>query len=371
MPERDFAVVGAGIVGLAVARELLLRRPGAGVLVAEKEDRLAVHQSGSNSGVLHSGLYYAPGSLKATLCRAGRERMLAFAAEHGIPVRMDGKLVVATTEAELPALAELQRRGVANGLQGLRELGGEEIREIEPHVRGVRALHVPETAVIDFAEVTRTLAREVERLGGEVRLNTEITDLRELGARQVVTCGGLASDRLAALTGEPAHRISPFRGDFFVLDEPAASWVNGLVYPVPDPRFPFLGVHFTKRIDGAVWAGPNAVPVLSRRLLAPEMRRLMRRYWRTGAAELYRAASVRAALRDMQRYLPELRREHLRRGPSGVRAQVVDREGRLVDDFVIEQAPGALHVVNAPSPAATASLAIAEHVAGLVLGVER
>lgn len=351
-----------------MARELLLRHPGASLLVAEKEDRLAVHQSGSNSGVLHSGLYYAPGSLKATLCRAGRERMLAFAAEHDVPVRMDGKLVVATAERELPGLAELHRRGQSNGLQGLREIGPEEIAEIEPCVRGLRALHVPETAVIDFAEVTRVLAREVQRLGGEVRLGEEVRDLGALGARQVVTCGGLQADRLAALTGRPSYRISPFRGDFFVLSEPAASWVRGLVYPVPDPRFPFLGVHFTRRIDGEVWAGPNAVPVFGRRLASREMRRLARRYWRTGMGELWRAANVRAALRDMQRYLPDLRREHLRRGPSGVRAQVVDRDGGLVDDFVVEEAPGVLHVVNAPSPAATASLAIAAHVADRITG---
>ena len=338
--------------------------------MVDKEPALAVHQSGRNSGVLHSGLYYTPGSLKATLCRAGRKRMLAFAAEQGIACRMDGKLVVATAERELPGLGELHRRGVANGLRGLRELGPDEIREIEPHVRGLRALHVPETAVIDFAEVTRALAREVQRLGGELRLGEEVRSLEQLSAREVVTCGGLGSDRLAALTGTPAYRISPFRGDFFVLGEPAASWVNGLVYPVPDPRFPFLGVHFTRRVDGEVWAGPNAVPVFGRRLASREMRRLARRYWRTGLGELWRAASRRAALRDMQRYLPELRAEHLRRGPSGVRAQVVDRDGLLVDEFVVERAPGVLHVINAPSPAATASLAIAEHVAGLVLDVE-
>jgi 2-hydroxyglutarate dehydrogenase/L-2-hydroxyglutarate oxidase len=230
---------------------------------------------------------------------------------------------------------------------------------IEPHVRGLRALHVPETGVIDYAEVTRALARDVQRRGGELRLGTEVTDLRALGARQVITCGGLRSDRLAALTGRPAHRISPFRGDFHLVP---AALVNTMIYPVPDPRFPFLGVHFTRRVDGTVWAGPNAVPVLGRRLLAPEMLRLMGRYWRTGAGELRRAASRRAALRDMRRYLPELGLGDLRRGPSGIRAQVVDRQGRLVDDFVFEHAPGVLHVVNAPSPAATASLAIAEHV---------
>lgn len=348
-----------------MARELLLRRPGASVLVADKEDGLARHQSGRNSGVLHSGLYYAPGSLKATLCRTGREAMLRFAAEHEIPCRMDGKLVVATAEGELPGLAELHRRGLANGLRGLRELGPAEIGEIEPHVRGLRALHVPETAVIDFAAVTRALAGEVRRLGGEVRLGFEVSALEQLRASQVITCGGLQSDRLAALTaagGRAPLRISPFRGDFFVLAPRAAALVNGCVYPVPDPRFPFLGVHFTRRVDGTVWAGPNAVPVFGRRLASREMRRLARRYWRTGLGELWRAASKRAALRDMRRYLPALSLDDLERGPSGVRAQVVDRDGRLVDDFVIDQAPGVLHVINAPSPAATASLAIAAHV---------
>ncbi|MFL5845983.1 MAG: L-2-hydroxyglutarate oxidase [Solirubrobacteraceae bacterium] len=355
-------MVGAGIVGLAVARELLVRRPGAAVLVVEKEPEPARHQSGRNSGVLHSGLYYAPGSLKATLCRTGRELMLAFAAEQGIPCRTDGKLVVATRESELPGLAELHRRGTENGLQGLRELEPAEFRALEPHVRGLRALHVPETAVIDFAAVTRALAADVQDRGGELRFGMDVTDLDALGATQVITCGGLQSDRLAALTGTPRYRVSPFRGDFFVLAPAAAELVRGCVYPVPDPRFPFLGVHFTRRVDGEVWAGPNAVPVFGRRLASAEMRRLARRYWRTGIGELWRAANRRAALRDMQRYLPQLTMADLRRGPSGVRAQVVDRDGSLVDDFVIERAPGVLHVVNAPSPAATASLAIAAHV---------
>lgn len=370
MPERDYAVVGAGIVGLAVARELLIRRPGASVLVVDRERELARHQSGRNSGVLHSGLYYPPGSLKATLCRDGRERMLAFAAEQGIPVRADGKLVVATRTHELAGLDELHRRGTANGLRGLRMLGPDAFREIEPHVRGLRALHVPETAVIDFAAVTRALADDVRRRGGEIRLGEEVTDLRALAARRVVTCAGLRSDRLAALTGASRHRISPFRGDFFVLSERAAALVGGCIYPVPDPRFPFLGVHFTRRIDGAVWAGPNAVPVLGRRIVARPMRRLARRHWRTGAGELWRAVNPRAALAGMRRYLPDLELSDLRRGPSGVRAQVVDEEGRLVDDFVFERAwDGAvLHVVNAPSPAATAALAIAAHVVDQLTG---
>jgi L-2-hydroxyglutarate oxidase len=354
--------VGAGIVGLAVARELLIRDPGARVTVFEKELELARHQSGRNSGVVHAGLYYAPGSLKATLCRAGREALLRFADEHGIPYRVCGKLVVATGDEELPRLAELHRRGLANGVQGLRELAPAEFAAIEPHVRGVRALHVPESAVIDFAAVTRALAEDVKRRGASLRLGHEVTDLRALGARQVITCAGVQSDRLAALSGRPTHRISPFRGDFFVLSDRAAALVNGLVYPVPDPRFPFLGVHFTRRIDGQVWAGPNAVPVLGRRLASREMLRLVARHWRMGAGELRRAASPRAALRGMRRYLPGLTLADLERGPSGIRAQVVDRQGNLVDDFVIDQAPGVLHVVNAPSPAATASLAIAAHI---------
>lgn len=363
MPELDVAVVGAGIVGLAVARELLVREPAARVAVFEREPEPARHQSGTNSGVVHSGLYYGPGSLKARLCREGRERLLAFADEEGIPYRVCGKLVVATSEAELPALAELGRRGEANGLRGVRELGAAELREIEPHAVGVRALHVPETAVIDFAAVTRALALDVERRGGSVRLGHAVTGLGALGAARVVTCGGLGSERLAALTGTPAYRITPFRGEFFVLSERAAGMVNGLIYPVPDARLPFLGVHFTRRLDGQVWAGPNAVPVLGRRVVAREMRRLARRHWRAGAGELWRAFSRRAALAQMRRYLPGLRLEDLRPGPSGVRAQVVDREGRLVDDFVFERTGPVLHVLNAPSPAATSALAIARHVA--------
>lgn len=358
----DYAVVGAGIVGLAVARELLLREPGAVVAVYDKEPEVARHQSASNSGVLHSGLYYTPGSLKATLCRDGRERMLTFAAEQGIPCRISGKLVVAVDESELGPLEDLHRRGTENGLVGLRMLEPDAFREIEPNVRGVRALHVPETGVIDFAEVTRALARDVRARGGRLELGREVRDLRALGVRQVITCGGTQSDRLAALSGPPQHRISPFRGDFFVVP---SELVHTMIYPVPDPRLPFLGVHFTRRIDDTVWAGPNAVPVFGRRLLSRPMLRLMRRYWRTGARELHRAASRRAALEDMRRYLPDLELDDLQRGPSGVRAQVVDRTGRLVDDFVIEQAPGVLHVINAPSPAATAALAIAAHVVDL------
>jgi L-2-hydroxyglutarate oxidase len=369
MAELDLAVVGAGLVGLATAREHLLRHPDATVTVFEAEASLARHQSGQNSGVIHSGLYYAPGSLKARLCRDGRERLLAFAAEHDIPHRVCGKVVVATRPTELPRLDELHRRGEANGLRGLRRLDPCALRELEPHVSGIAALHVPETAVIDFAAVTRAYAREVQRLGGTIRMGTPITDLHGLHARRVVTCAGVGSDRLAALTGVPEHRVSPIRGDFFVLAERAAALVGGLVYPVPDPRFPFLGVHFTRRIDGAVWVGPNAVPVLGPRLLSPEMRRMMRRYWRTGAGELWRSVNRRAALREMRRFLPSLTLEDLLPGPSGVRAQVVDRTGGLVDDFLFQADGNVLHVINAPSPAATASLAIGAHIADRLINV--
>jgi len=349
-------IVGGGIVGVALARALAAR--GDDVTLLEKEARLAQHQTGHNSGVVHAGLYYAPGSLKARLCRAGRAALLRYAEERDIPCRVLGKLVVATAERELPALAELERRGTENGLQGLRAIGPDEMREIEPHVRGVRALHVPETASIDFAHVTRELARDVTERGGELRLGAEVTDAKALDAGRVVVCAGASAARLA----RAELRGVPFRGDFFVLSERAAALVRGHVYPVPDPRFPFLGVHFSRRVDDQVWAGPNAVPVLGRRLASPEMVRLARRYWRTGAGELWRAASLRASARRMRRYLPELRPSDLRRGTSGIRAQVVDRAGNLVDDFVFAREEHVLHVLNAPSPAATASLAIAAHV---------
>jgi L-2-hydroxyglutarate oxidase len=390
----DVAVVGAGLVGLATARATLQRAPGARVAVLEKERELARHQSGRNSGVVHAGLYYPAGSLKAELCREGREALLRFADEHGIPYRQVGKLVVAVDQSELPRLDELKRRGTANGLRGLRMLSGDELRQLEPHVVGVRALHVPETAVIDFRAVTAAYAAQVESLGGQVLLGHKVLAIErrgqnrvlrtsageELETRRVVTCAGLQSDRVAALTGAPLHqrRIAPFRGDFFVLAPEAASLVRGLIYPVPDPSFPFLGVHFTRRIDDEVWAGPNAVPALSREgytrfslnardardlLGFPGLWRLAGRYVRTGAGEIWRDLVKRAAAREMRRYLPDLEARHLRFGPCGVRAQVLARDGTLVDDFLLERDGHVLHVVNAPSPGATASLAIGRRLA--------
>lgn len=391
----DLVVVGGGLIGLATASSYLDRHPSARVAVLEKERELALHQSGRNSGVVHAGLYYPAGSQKALLCRRGRSALLRFADEHAVPYEVCGKLVVALDASELPRLDELHRRGTANGVAGLRALGAEELREVEPAVAGLRALHVPETAVIDFRLVAAALAAAIESRGGRVLLAQAVVALDqrpgglqlvrsaaglELETRSVVCCAGLQADRLAGAAGRGAgdYRVVPFRGDFYELAAPARPLVRGLVYPVPDPAFPFLGVHFTRRIDGAVWAGPNAVPSFAREgysrraidlrdardLLAyPGVWRLARRYARTAARELWRDLVKRAAVREMQRYLPALERRDVSYGPSGMRAQVLRRDGTLVDDFVLERRDGVLHVVNAPSPAATASLAIGAWVA--------
>jgi (S)-2-hydroxyglutarate dehydrogenase len=365
----DVAVVGAGLVGLATAKALLEARPGLKLAVLDKESRIAAHQSGHNSGVLHSGLYYAPGSLKARFCREGRAELIRFADERGIPYRLSGKLVVAADESELPRLEALAKRGRANGL-ALREL--DDWRDIEPNVVGVRALHVEESGVIDFPAVARAYADVVREGGGELRLGCEVHDVSELRAGAVVVCAGLQADRLA----RSEYRIVPFRGDYYALRRPEL--VRGLVYPVPDPAFPFLGVHFTRRVDGSLLAGPNAVPAFAREgyrrlsfdprdslevLRHPGFRRLARSYARTGALELWRDLVKPAMVAAMRRYIPSIEARDVAFGPSGVRAQVLARDGSLVDDFLIEDGEHALHVVNAPSPAATASLAIGRHVA--------
>ena len=391
----DVAVIGAGIVGLATARELLLRRPDDRIVVLDKEAGPAVHQTGHNSGVIHAGRYYPAGSLKAQLCREGRDELIRFADEHGIPYRLNGKLVVALDASELPRLEELRVRGTANGIEGLRELGPEELREVEPHVVGLRALHVPETGSIDYREVARAYAADIERRGGALLFGREVTGIEQRGAehvistrggeqlvaRRVVARAGLQSDRVAQLTSRGlggGRRVVPFRGDYLVLAPEAARLVNGHVYPVPDPSFPFLGVHFSPRIDGQVWAGPNAVPALAREgygrlsldlrdardlLGYPGFWRLAARYYRTGAGEIYRDVVKSAAVRELQRYLPELEERHVSFGPSGIRAQVLGRDGSMVDDFLMEREGDVLHVLNAPSPAATASLAIGRRIA--------
>jgi (S)-2-hydroxyglutarate dehydrogenase len=392
----DVAVVGGGILGLSTARQLLIARPGLRLIVLEKERELATHQTGHNSGVLHSGVYYAPGSLKARLCVEGKAALERFAAERGIPVRRAGKLIVALDDSELARLGELKRRATENGVEGLRELSRDEFRELEPNVEGIRALHAPSTGVIDYSLVAHAFAEDVRERGGEISLGRRVdairsavggahleTDEGSLRARVGVSCAGLQSDRLAreGATG-PRLRIVPFRGDYYTLTAAAQSLVNGLVYPVPDPAFPFLGVHFTKRIDGSVIAGPNAVLALSReryRRAAFNVRdatsavtygglwRFAIRHFDVAAAEVWRDLSKRAFVRDMQRYVPSVRGRDVEFGPTGIRAQALTPDGRLVDDFVIETRPGIVHVVNAPSPGATSSIAIGAWIAGRAL----
>jgi L-2-hydroxyglutarate oxidase len=385
---RDVVIVGGGIVGLATALRLLEERSDLRVTVVEKEAELATHQTGHNSGVLHAGLYYAPGSLKARLCREGKAELEAFAAAHAIPVERCGKLVVALDEGELPKLAALRERAEANGVPGLEEVGVERIREIEPHAAGVRGLWSPGTSIVDFRRVALAIADEIRARGGEILTSWHVSAIDTRGsevvvggprgeervASFVVACAGLHADRLAGLTGEDEDpRIVPFRGDYYTLDASATGLVKGLIYPVPDPRFPFLGVHFTKRIDGSVWAGPNAVLAFSRegygrldvspRDLASTLayrgfQRLAGRYLRTGLAEMWRDWWKPAFVRELQRYVPEIRPDQLRFGPSGVRAQALARDGTMVDDFSLGGRGRVLHVRNAPSPAATSSLAI-------------
>ena len=394
----DVAIVGGGIVGLATAYRLLERRPDLRVVVLEKEAAVATHQSGRNSGVIHSGLYYPPGSRKATLCREGKAALEAFCVERGIPFERTGKLVVAVRAEELPRLATLKERGTANGIAGIEEVAPERIREIEPHAVGLRALWVPETGIVDFRRVALAIADEVRGRGGEIHLSRALTGVRErpealelrttrgeLLARTLVSCAGLWADRVARMTGrlEPdAPRIVPFRGDYYRLTPDARPLVRGLIYPVPDPRFPFLGVHFTRRIDGAVWAGPNAVLAFAREgyrrtdlvprelletLTFPGFVRLAARYWRTGLAELWRDVSRRAFTAELRRYVPALRDDQLVFGPSGVRAQALRPDGTLVDDFDLGGSGRILHVRNAPSPGATSSLAIGRVLAELAL----
>lgn len=402
----DVAIIGAGIVGLATARRLLELRPGLRLALIEKEAEVATHQSGHNSGVVHAGLYYPPGSLKARLCREGKAALEAYCTEKDIPLEHVGKLVVALADEELPRLAALHERATANAVPGLEMIGPERIREIEPHAAGIRALWSPGTGIVDFRRVALAYADDVRAAGGTVATGRRVTGVEErsgeavvrwsgsgaggrgggeLAAASVVSCAGLWSDRVAAMTGEggkAAPRIVPFRGDYYTLTPSARGLVRGLLYPVPDPRFPFLGVHFTRRIDGEVWAGPNAVlafaregyrrrdvsvPDLASTLAYPGFLRLAGKYLRTGVAEMWRDWSKRAFLRELQRYLPELRGDQIVFGPSGVRAQAVARDGSMLDDFDFAGSGRVLHVRNAPSPAATASLAIGGVIADRVL----
>ena len=398
-------VVGAGIIGLAVARRLSRLRPDAVVTVLDKEDRIAAHQTGHNSGVAHAGLYYTPGSLKATLCRRGIGMLKDFCAERDLPYDECGKVVVARTDAEVGPLREIERRATANGVPGLRWLTADALGEIEPHVAGVAGLHSPHTAIVDFAAVARAVADDVIEAGGTVLLGFAVTKIRASGAGDTVTvygatsthagaaaeltfdrlvvCAGLQSDRMARLagdTGGPA--IVPFRGEYYRLVPERGHLVRGLIYPVPDPRYPFLGVHFTRRVDGMVDVGPNAVLALAREgyrprdvalgdlwetLRWPGFRRLAVRHWRTGLREIYGSVSKRAFVAAARGFVPELTARDVVPAPAGVRAQAVDPDGSLVDDFRIGRRGPVVTVRNAPSPGATSSFAIAEHIAAQVL----
>ncbi|RBY83740.1 L-2-hydroxyglutarate oxidase [Geodermatophilus sp. TF02-6] len=390
-------VVGAGIVGLAVARRLAQLRPDAQITVVDKEDDVAVHQTGHNSGVVHAGLYYRPGSLKAQLCTRGRGLLREFCAEHGLGYDECGKLVVARRPEELPALAEIERRATANGVPGLRRLSGEQLREVEPEAVGEAALHSPRTAVVDYRAVARAMAEELRRKGHEVRLGFEVTGLRRepgggvvvrsdaeaLAVDRLVVCAGLQSDRVSRLAGDEAGpAIVPFRGEYHRLVPERTHLVRGLIYPVPDPRYPFLGVHFTRRVGGGVDVGPNAVLALAREgyrrrdvrlgefwetVRWPGMRPLARQHWRTGIAEIRGSLSRRVFLAAAREFVPALTEDDVRPAPAGVRAQAVDRDGTLVDDFRIHAVGPVVAVRNAPSPAATSALAIGEHVADRVL----
>ncbi len=391
----DLVVVGGGIIGLATARELLLRYPDLSLVVLEREPELANHQTAHNSGVVHAGIYYEPGSAKARLCVEGKQLLEVYGAERGIRLERVGKLVVAVEERELPALAALELRARANGVPGLEVLDTSGIREREPHAAGLRALFSPSTAIVDFRAVALALADDVRALGGAVvtghqvrevdeRTNEVVvtTPLATITCRGVITCAGLWADVVAAGGRRDRERIVPFRGDYYTLRSDARAMVRGLIYPVTDPRFPFLGIHLTRRIDGAVWAGPNAVLALSRtgyrrrdvdlqhvaRVIGhPGFRRLALRYWRTGAAEQWRDLWKPAFAAAVRRFLPELRDDQLLPGPSGVRAQALDPDGSLVDDFRLRGTRRVLRVVNAPSPAATASLAIARVLADEII----
>ena len=393
METYDACIIGGGLIGLAVGRALYEQRPGLSLLILEKEDRVAGHQSGHNSGVIHSGLYYRPGSLKARLAVAGARSMYELCAEAGIAHSRSGKLVIATDRSQLPALDELERRGNANGLEGLRRIRREEIREIEPAATGESALVVPGAGVVDFREVAQYLARVLAAAGATVDLGSRVTRIRETAtaveigvdgsafrSRLLVNCAGLHSDRVARMTGmTPPVQIIPFRGEYYTMR--GGPQVNALIYPVPDPRFPFLGVHFTRRVDGSVEVGPNALVALGREhyrgsrpnwsdvsemVRYPGFRRLAWTNLVPGAREFINSKSKRLYSRLAARLVPQLRSEHLEAGGVGVRAQAVDSQGRLVDDFVIETTEKAVHVLNAPSPGATASLAIGDYVATLI-----
>lgn len=395
MTEFDVAIIGGGIVGLATALELTERTPGRRLAVVEKEPHLAAHQSGRNSGVIHSGLYYRPGSLRATLCREGIARLVRFCDEQGVEYNRKGKVVVATSETQLPVLAEIEQRGRANGLRGLRRISPEHLREIEPHAAGIAALHVSEAGAVDFAKVCHAIAGVLRARGVEILTSFRVRDIdigrsrvtvaadhRSLTAGAIVNCGGLFSDRLARMAGvDPEVRIVSFRGEYYDVVGSSSDLIRSSIYPVPDPEFPFLGVHLTRTVDGSVRAGPSAVPTLAREgyrwstvrprdlfasLTYPGFLRFAVRHWRFGVAEIGQSLSRRRFARSARELVPELDPNDLQPGRAGVRAIALTRSGRLYDDFLIQVGSRSVHVLNAPSPAATSSLAIGARIADQV-----
>lgn len=394
--QRDIIIIGGGIVGLSSAYHLLLKNPSLNILLLEKEEHLAAHQTGHNSGVIHSGIYYKPGSLKAQNCLNGYRMLLEFCTQHNIPFDLCGKIIVATTEKELPELEKLYQRGLENGLADIRYVSQEEIKQYEPHVNGLKALHVPYTGIIDYTVVCQKLAELIEAAGGEIKTGQKVSDIQinangvEISTgnavyqgKLMVNCAGLFCDKVAEMAGEEANtRIIPFRGEYYMIKPEKKHLVKNLIYPVPDPDFPFLGVHFTRMIDGGVEAGPNAVFAFKREgyhrtdvditemfesLTWPGFQKVMQKYWKTGLGEFYRSFSKTAFTRALQRLIPSIREDDLMEGESGVRAQACDRTGGLLDDFKIIERPNAVHILNAPSPAATSSLSIGTTIAELTL----
>ena len=395
MDKFDYLVIGGGIVGLSVAQAMLEENPKIRLAVLDKENDWARHQTGRNSGVIHSGIYYSPASLKARLCREGNLRMQEFCRTHGIRYDMCGKVIVATNESELSRMQNLYDRGIANGLN-VRKLTAAQLKILEPHTAGIAGIHVPSTGIVDFVSVCQKLAELIRARGGELRLRTKVqaihannkeaiveTSNDTLAARFIINCAGLHSDRVARLAGaKPLARIVPFRGEYYELKPERSYLVRNLIYPVPDPQFPFLGVHFTRMIDGSVHAGPNAVLSLKREgyrrtsfnlrdfldtMSYPGFWRLAAKHTLAGLEEIHRSFSKKAFVHSLQRLIPEIRGEDLCPGPAGVRAQAVHLNGELVDDFLIIEGPNSLHVCNAPSPAATASLEIGRFVAKRIL----
>lgn len=393
----DALIVGGGAVGLATALQLLQRNPKLKVIVIEKENEVAHHQTGNNSNVIHSGIYYKPGSLKAQNCIRGYNLLLDFCQTHDVPYNICGKVIVATDERELPLLQNIYDRGIQNGLQGLKMLKAEEVKQYEPHVAGIAGIHVPQTGIVDYRVVATKYAEQVRAKGGEIRLGEKVLDIQQAENRVVIVtqkasytgklvinCAGLYSDKVAQFTSPAARdvRIIPFRGEYYKLKKEKEYLVKTLIYPVPDPAFPFLGVHFTTMMGGGVECGPNAVLAFRREgykksdinlqelgetLAWPGFRKIVGKYWRTGMGEMYRSFSKAAFTKALQKLIPEIQEEDLEPGGAGVRAQACDRTGGLIDDFMILEESYAINVCNAPSPAATSSLAIGETVADLAL----